>query len=99
MRSIGEGMIPFEKEVLTPAQQINELIMISLRTQEGLNLQRITQDIQGMDKGELVKVKDQLLKESRKYIRNGLMTQQEEWLRLTREGKLLADGIAAGLFL
>jgi oxygen-independent coproporphyrinogen-3 oxidase len=99
MRSIGEGIIPFEKEVLTATQQINELIMISLRTQEGLNLERVTQNIRGMKKEELAEVKAQLLKESIKYIKNGLMIQEKEWLRLTREGRLLADGIAADLFL
>lgn len=98
-RSIGEGIIPFEKEVLTATQQINELIMISLRTQEGLNLERVTQNIRGMKKEELAEVKAQLLKESIKYIKNGLMIQEKEWLRLTREGRLLADGIAADLFL
>lgn len=99
MRSIEEDIIPFEKEALTATQQINELIMISLRTQEGLNLERITQNIPGMNKEELAEVKAQLLKESIKYIRNGLMIREEEWLRLTREGRLLADGIAADLFL
>ena len=99
MRSIGEGTIPFEKEVLTATQQINELIMISLRTREGLNLERVTQNIRGMNKEELAEVKVQLLKESIKYIKNGLMIQEKEWLRLTREGRLLADGIAADLFL
>lgn len=99
MRSIEQGIIPFEKEVLTAKQQINELIMISLRTQEGLDLERITQDIQGMNKEELVKVQNELLKESARYVRNGLMVQEEGRLRLTREGKLLADGIAANLFL
>ncbi|HEX2848550.1 MAG TPA: radical SAM family heme chaperone HemW [Chitinophagaceae bacterium] len=99
MRSIEEGTIPFEKEVLTATQQINELIMISLRTQEGLNLGRITQTIRGMNKEELTEVKAQLLKGSSKYIKNGLMIQEKEWLRLTREGRLLADGIAADLFL
>jgi oxygen-independent coproporphyrinogen-3 oxidase len=44
-------------------------------------------------------VQNELLKESVKYIRNGLMVQEEGWLRLTRKGKLLADGIAADLFL
>ena len=73
--------------------------MISLRTQEGLNLERVTQNIRGMNKEELAEVKVQLLKESIKYIKNGLMIQEKEWLRLTREGRLLADGIAADLFL
>lgn len=39
--SLNNGVIPFEKEELTPVQKINEYIMISLRTSEGLNLDRI----------------------------------------------------------
>lgn len=98
IRSIDNGQIPFEKEILTTSQQINEMIMIALRTQEGLNLERITHQIKGMSNEELMNVRNTLLKESLKYIQNGLMTREEEWLRLTREGRLLADGIAADLF-
>ena len=36
--SINKGVIPFEKEELTSTQKLNEYIMISLRTAEGLNL-------------------------------------------------------------
>ena len=98
IRSIEEGKIPFEKEELTIEQRINELIMISLRTEEGLNLSKIDESIQGIDANRSTQVKTGLLKESAKYIRNGLMLHEEGWLRLTKEGKLLADGIAADLF-
>jgi oxygen-independent coproporphyrinogen-3 oxidase len=98
IRSIDNGQIPFEKEILTAAQQINEMIMIALRTQEGLQLERITHEIKGMSKEELAKIQQDILKGSMKYIQNGLMLVEENWLRLTREGRLLADGIAADLF-
>ena len=35
---------------------------------------------------------------SKKYIENGLAKLENNFLRLTQEGKLLADGIAADLF-
>lgn len=85
--SINKGIIPFEKEELTATQKLNETIMISLRTVEGLDLSKVSEatslELQAM---------------SRKYIESGLVKLENNFLRLTREGKLLADGIAAGLF-
>ncbi len=91
IQSIREGKIPFEKENLTEIQRLNELIMISLRTMEGLDLNIIETKWD-------VKKKDQLLKAANKYINSGLLILENERLKLTKEGKLLADGIAANLF-
>ncbi len=85
--SVNEGIIPFEKEELTTTQKLNEYIMISLRTVEGLNLSSI-------DKVASLELKAS----SKKYIENGLMKMENDFLKLTNEGKLLADGIAADLF-
>lgn len=87
--SINKGIIPFEKETLTPIQKANEYIMISLRTMEGIDLQRVVSSGQGAE---------QLLSKSRKYIDAGMMRLEDHFLRLTKEGKLMADGIAADLF-
>ena len=51
IRSLSEGRIPFEKEELNAAQRINEFIMITLRTMEGLNMERIRKDEWGLDAG------------------------------------------------
>ena len=83
IESINKGILPFEKEVLTPAQQLNEYIMTSLRTLEGIDLA-----IAGSE----------LLEQSKKFIDGGLMKYENNSLILTKEGKLLADGIAAELF-
>jgi len=85
--SIKKETIPLEKEVLTATQKLNEYIMTSLRTIEGLDLNRV-EDVNG----------DRLRTTSRKFIEGGLMAEENGHLRLTREGKLLADGIAAKLF-
>jgi oxygen-independent coproporphyrinogen-3 oxidase len=87
IESVKKGIIPFEKEQLTNNQKLNEYIMISLRTIEGLNLS-------GLDKPANLELKAA----SKKYIENGLMKMENDFLKLTNEGKLLADGIAAGLF-
>ena len=85
--SIEKGIIPYDKEILTPTQQLNEYIMTSLRTMEGLDLNQV-EKVFG----------HQLRTGSREFIERGLMTQDKGHLKLTKEGKLLADGIAAELF-
>jgi oxygen-independent coproporphyrinogen-3 oxidase len=88
IESINKGIIPFEKEVLTPVQKLNEYIMTSLRTMEGLKLERLNEADAGKLKAS-----------SRKFIDSGLMRTENNSLILTKEGRLLADGIAADLFL
>ena len=85
--SISKGIIPLEKEVLTTVQKLNEYIMTSLRTIEGLDLSLLGEAMSG-----------QLRAASKKYIESGLVIVESNFLRLTSEGKLLADGIAADLF-
>src|SRR5436190_2536648 len=85
--SIAKGLIPCEREILTPTQKLNEYIMTSLRTMEGLDLNQVE-----------VAIRQELLTGRRKFIDRGLLTEEKGHLKLTREGKLLADGIAAELF-
>jgi oxygen-independent coproporphyrinogen-3 oxidase len=105
--SIENGIIPFEEEELTAIQKINERIMISLRTSEGLSLSLEVGSLAVGNlavgshpiAGDFYKVIEQILKKSEKYIANGLMIYKNDHLILTNEGKLLADGIASDLFL
>lgn len=85
--SIAKEVIPYEKEILTATQHLNEYIMTSLRTWEGLDLNKV-EDV----------VDNELRAASRKFIERGLMIEESDHLKLTRDGKLLADGIAAELF-
>lgn len=85
--SIGKAVIPFEKEELTAVQKLNEFIMVSLRTIEGLDLDKLEEDRL-----------NKLLTSSRKFTDTGLMKLEGHSLVLTKEGKLLADGITATLF-
>ncbi|HEX6849451.1 MAG TPA: coproporphyrinogen III oxidase, partial [Chitinophagaceae bacterium] len=90
IESLEKNKIPFEKEILTPSQKINEYIMTSLRTKEGLDLKRISSEF-GVGSLELsVGVQ--------KQIQTGKLVLKDNKLLLTREGKLFADGIAAELF-
>jgi oxygen-independent coproporphyrinogen-3 oxidase len=88
--AINKGELPAEKEVLTPVQQLNEYIMTSLRTMEGIDLEIINSRF-GVTEAEL-------LSKAKKHLESGLMKNVGNALVLTKEGKLLADGIAARLF-
>lgn len=89
-RSITSGVIPVEKEILTPVQQLNEYVMTALRTMEGVDLLRIER-LYGTDQAtKIVEVAKPYLDEKIALNNNHLI--------LTSEGKLFADGLAATLF-
>jgi oxygen-independent coproporphyrinogen-3 oxidase len=89
--AIGKGEIPFEEELLTDTQRLNEYIMTSLRTIEGTSLSKIAVDF-GESNALTVSGAAQ------KHIDLGHLKKVIDVLQLTAEGKFLADGIAADLF-
>jgi putative oxygen-independent coproporphyrinogen III oxidase len=91
IKSIQQGKVPFELETLTPAMALNEYIMTSLRTAAGCNLQWVAETFGGP-------LRLQLEKASQQFLQNGWMLREADTLRLTPQGKLFADGIAAELF-
>jgi oxygen-independent coproporphyrinogen III oxidase len=91
IESIRKGMIPSTKEILTATQQVNEYIMTSLRTMEGISLVQIANRF-----GDVIP--NQIMLDAQPWIREGLLQLVDENLILTRSGKLMADRIAADLF-
>lgn len=91
IQSLEKNTVPFEREVLTPVQQVNEYIMTSLRTLEGINLAHV-QEISG------VAIYESLKKNGQRYLQQSLMREENNQWILTTEGKLFADGIASDLF-
>jgi len=85
-----KGEPAFEKETLTATQQLNEYIMISLRTMEGLNLEKL-RTVFGIQEQEI-------LEKAKRHLDSELLKIENNSLVLTKEGKLLADGIAAAIF-
>ncbi len=92
IESLSKNEIPFEKETLTDTQKLNEYIMTSLRTVEGLDLVKVSSRQSAVGS-------QQFLMKSRRFILQGKMIEENNFLKLTREGKLFADGIAAELFI
>ena len=91
-KAIEQGRIPFEREVLTKENKINEYIFTTLRTVWGCHLEKVKLDF-GVD----------LYQKNRVYLtelqEKELVVIENDILKLTRSGKLLADKIAADLFI
>lgn len=80
-----------EIEILNPQQRLNETIMISLRTKEGIDLNKL-QEVWGE------KERKRIENGISKYVQCGLIEANQHHAQLTDEGMLRADGIAADLF-
>ncbi|RYZ18234.1 MAG: radical SAM family heme chaperone HemW [Chitinophagaceae bacterium] len=91
IRALGEGRAPQESEALTREQRLNEYLMISLRTIEGIDLTRVTAAATDPERKNI---------EARLavFLREGLVCKTPTGYALTDEGMLRADGLAAELF-
>jgi oxygen-independent coproporphyrinogen-3 oxidase len=85
------GEVPFEVEHLTQQQQLNEYLMTSLRTKTGISLVEV-------EKRFDLSAAQKLSASAKKHFINETLTEENKYLRLTKKGKFLADGIAADLF-
>ena len=91
IQSIEKGIIPFEEETLSDEQRMNEYVMTSLRTSEGLDLNVVKKNF-GNEHAAKIEA------DAEKYLQNKRMMRAGNILMLTKEGKFFADGIAADLF-
>ena len=92
IKSINEGEIPFEEEILTEKQRYNEYIMISLRTHWGINLDEIRETY------GFTQFKEFCIAIA-KHQQEGKITISGDQVLLTPAGILEADRIASDLFL
>ena len=91
IQSLEKNIIPYEEEILSSAQRLNEYIMTVLRTCEGVNMHYVVQHFGEENKKHIITA-------AQKFIISGRLIMQEENLRLTKEGMFFADGIAGDLF-
>jgi oxygen-independent coproporphyrinogen III oxidase len=80
-----------EKEILTPTQQLNEYIMIALRTSQGIHLDTIQEKFGS-------NILTELNKNLSSWIQSNHLLQVQQQIQLTQKGKLFADAIASDLF-
>ena len=91
LQSIEKNIIPYEEEILNDVHRLNEYVMTSLRTAEGLDIDFVEKKF-GKEKAE------RIIHDAEKCLQQGKMVLEESSLILTKEGKFFADGIAAELF-
>ncbi|MCK9421038.1 MAG: coproporphyrinogen III oxidase family protein [Bacteroidales bacterium] len=89
---ITNGACLYVEEHLTPEQKYNEYVMTSLRTMWGCDSQKLIYDFGST-------IYDFFRKNALPMIDRGLLREVSGVYFLTDEGKLFADGVAAGLFL
>lgn len=92
IKSISEGNLPLEREVLSTRDRYNEYVMTGLRTIWGISLQKTARDFGPLYASFLRKQADE-------YIDEKLLYLEDDVLRATEEGKFLIDGIASHLFM
>lgn len=88
---LGDNLLTYEEEVLTPVQHLNEYIMTSLRTMWGCDLDRVAHEWHS----DYVQ---QILNDAEPFIDKGQLLHRDSKLTLTHKGKLFADHIAGSLF-
>lgn len=91
LKAMTSGAVPFEKEILSTADKINEYLLTTLRTSWGCDSEKL-----------LATTGYNLLTEQATYLQQLVDLQyalvEERKITLTRKGKLLADKIASDLF-
>jgi oxygen-independent coproporphyrinogen III oxidase len=92
IKAIQENKIPFEIEILSLENRVNDYILTSLRTKWGCDLSKIeamTGNKWQIENGEILN----------EYLIEKLIKKDNQIITLTQKGKLFADRIASDLFL
>lgn len=92
IEGIKGNTVYWEEEELTDRDVHNEIVMTSLRCVEGVDLGEIRERF-----GEKYAERIKML--SVRYIESGLLTEDNDRIKLTRNGVFLSDGIEADFFL
>ncbi|WP_312399967.1 MULTISPECIES: radical SAM family heme chaperone HemW [unclassified Sphingobacterium] len=90
--SIQMNQLPLEIEHLSERDQINECIMTSLRTMWGL-------DLDLLEKNFGYSVKNKIVEDAAVFVEKQQVSLDNNKLRLTETGKLMADHIMSELFI
>lgn len=90
IKGIREGTIPAEVEQLDVHTRYNDRIITAIRTSKGLLLPALEKEF-GKE------LHDFCLRNARPYLTQGKLTIENDWLRLTRAGIFISDGIMSDL--
>jgi oxygen-independent coproporphyrinogen-3 oxidase len=90
INAIKNGMVPFEKEVLSMNDRYNDYVMVSLRTADGIDIDFIEKQF-GVDFSEYCMLN------STPYINSKKMIQSNNILKLSNEGIQISNLIISEL--
>ena len=88
VRAIATGQPAVERERLSDADRYNELLLTGLRTSWGVTDAQL----------ERVGFRQNFLRDAAPLLGDGLLERYGDAYRLTRAGRMRADGLSAGLF-
>lgn len=91
IKAIQQNELPIEIETLTTIDQYNEYVMTGLRTIWGVSFAKVENDFGTV-------FKDYIFEQSEVFINQHLLYIEDEYLRVTKKGQFLCDGIASELF-
>ncbi len=92
LKSLANGEIPMQMEILSTTDKYNEYVMTGLRTIWGVSLDKVASEY-----GK--KYREYLLKQAEKYMQEHMLYLDGDLLLTTKKGRFLADGIASDLFM
>ena len=90
IKGIKEGIVPAEVEQLDVHTRYNDRIITAIRTSKGLLLPALEKEF-GKE------LHDFCLRNARPYLTQRKLTIENDWLRLTRAGIFISDGIMSDL--
>lgn len=91
IKALSQGILPFEQEVLSEQDKLNEYIMTSLRTQWGVDFDYVKKHFGAHHYENLHRATERFITHKEVLVHEGK-------IMLTTKGKLIADYIASELF-
>jgi oxygen-independent coproporphyrinogen-3 oxidase len=86
-----EGKVPFEQETLSLKDRYNETLLTSLRTKWGCHIGHLKANFPDH-------YNNTFAKESARLLEQGLLQKENDHIKLSRKGTLVADSVIADLF-
>ena len=92
IEKINSNILPYESEILSQIDTLNEIIMIGLRTSDGLDLDFIESKFLNLNL-------ENFKKQIELKVKDGLLVKNNNKIHTSREYKFLTDGLASDLFM
>lgn len=92
IKKLNSGLLAKEEEILSQKDQFNEMIMIGLRTVWGVDLTWFNKKFNG-------EILEYFQKQIKPKLEEGIVTIEENYLKIPEKHWFMADGIAADLFM